>query len=149
MIFCSNCGNKLLQASKFCSSCGANITLISNESGEVNTSNSPLVNTKASTQLQHKSLTLSPIGREKFSKTKKIVIGFLGLIILFTGYITLGTIVETETVTTTSEKVLTKDEENAARFKTLLPQLDKDADIHKDISERDLVTLITLVNDMC
>lgn len=142
MAFCSNCGSQLSKTSKFCSSCGTNITLTSNESRELNTSNSPLVNTKASTQPQHKSLTLSPIGKEKFSKTKKIVISFLGLIILVTGYMTLGAIFETATMTTTSENVPTRDEENTTRFSSISSLVEQGAVINEKISADLLKELI-------
>lgn len=157
MSFCSNCGSKLVMASKFCSSCGVDIpTSNNNDTNEQNKPKHPRIdaNTKkvvhsAKPTIQteqpstHKSFSLSPVDTQSFSKKKKILVGCLSLIILITGYITLSSIPNSPT---TSKKELTNDEKNAIRFKTLLPQLDKDADIHKDISEELLAELIVLIN---
>lgn len=145
-------------ASKFCSSCGVDIPVSNDETNEQNKTKYPRIdaNTKkvvhpakptihTKQPSTHKSFSLSPVDTQSFSKKKKILIGFLSLIILFTGYTTLSAISNSSTITT-SEKKLTKDEENAIRFKTLLPQLDKNADIHKDISEELLAGLIVYIN---
>lgn len=65
---CSNCGNKFISSAKFCPTCGVII----------NNSNK---------SIQHESFTLSTTEIQSFSKKKKILIGCLSLIILYTGYI--------------------------------------------------------------
>lgn len=90
MIFCSNCGNKLVQTSKFCTSCGVGVASSSYDSTEQNTSSSPLSNTE--TPPQHKSSVLSSVETKKISKKKKILVGVLCFIILYTFYIAFSAI---------------------------------------------------------
>ncbi|MBD3842202.1 MAG: zinc-ribbon domain-containing protein [Campylobacterales bacterium] len=156
MTFCSKCGCELLQKSKFCPSCGENLSIFKNVINEKHKLKNQSINTNQSInptdksphsfrKPEHNSFSLSPVNTKSFSKPKKILITCLGLVILITGYTTLKAI-SNSSPTTPSEKVLTNDESNAIRFKNLIPQLDRNADIHKDISEPELTTLIAFVN---
>lgn len=148
MIFCSNCGNKLVQASKFCTSCGTSTTSSNNDSTEQNIFRSPLLDTnKNSPQPQHKSFTLSTVETKTLSKKKKVLIGFLGFLILYTGYITLNSITNSpirnpSTNINTDTNEVRSEEKNTVRFKNIAHLVEDDAVINEQISEGLLKELI-------